>query len=36
MDFFKARGGKIVGHRDVLQEVPEHTASGQDMFSELS
>ena len=36
MDFFKVRGGKIVEHRDVLQDVPEHTASGQDMFSELS
>ena len=36
MDFFKLRDGKIVEHWDVIQELPEHTASGQDMFSELS
>lgn len=36
MDFFKVRDGKIVEHWDVIQEIPEHTASGQDMFSELS
>jgi predicted SnoaL-like aldol condensation-catalyzing enzyme len=36
MDFFKLRGGKIVEHWDVIQDLPEHTASGQDMFSELS
>lgn len=36
MDFFKLRDGKIVEHWDVLQDLPEHTASGQDMFSELS
>lgn len=36
MDFFKLRDGKIVEHWDVIQGLPEHTASGQDMFSELS
>ncbi len=36
MDFFKLRDGKIVEHWDVIQSLPEHTASGQDMFSELS
>jgi predicted SnoaL-like aldol condensation-catalyzing enzyme len=36
MDFFKVEHGKIVEHWDVLQEVPQTTASGQDMFSELS
>jgi predicted SnoaL-like aldol condensation-catalyzing enzyme len=36
MDFFKLRDGKIVEHWDVIQPLPEHTASGQDMFSELS
>jgi predicted SnoaL-like aldol condensation-catalyzing enzyme len=28
--------GKIIEHWDVLQEVPETTASGNDMFSQLS
>ena len=36
MDFFKLRNGKIAEHWDVIQDLPEHTASGQDMFSELS
>src|SRR5215471_15854206 len=36
MDFFKLRDGKIVEHWDVIQDLPERTASGQDMFSELS
>ena len=36
MDFFKLRDGKIVEHWDVIQPLPEQTASGQDMFSELS
>ena len=28
--------GKIIEHWDVLQTVPETTASGNDMFSQLS
>jgi predicted SnoaL-like aldol condensation-catalyzing enzyme len=36
MDFFKIEHGKIVEHWDVVQEIPQATASGQDMFSELS
>jgi predicted SnoaL-like aldol condensation-catalyzing enzyme len=28
--------GKMIEHWDVLQEVPETTASGNDMFSQLS
>jgi len=36
MDLFKIRGGKIAEHWDVLQDIPAQTASGQDMFSELS
>jgi predicted SnoaL-like aldol condensation-catalyzing enzyme len=28
--------GKIIEHWDVLQEVPETTASGNDTFSQLS
>lgn len=36
MDFFKLRDGKIVEHWDVIQPLPERTASDQDMFSELS
>jgi predicted SnoaL-like aldol condensation-catalyzing enzyme len=28
--------GKMIEHWDVLQEVPEATASGNDMFSQLS
>jgi predicted SnoaL-like aldol condensation-catalyzing enzyme len=28
--------GKIIEHWDVLQQVPEKTASGNDMFSQLS
>jgi predicted SnoaL-like aldol condensation-catalyzing enzyme len=36
MDFFKIRDGKIVEYWDVVQDLSEHTASGQDMFSELS
>ena len=33
---FDGGDGKIVEHWDVIQDLPEHTASGQDMFSELS
>jgi predicted SnoaL-like aldol condensation-catalyzing enzyme len=28
--------GKIIEHGDVLQQVPETTASGNDMFSQLT
>jgi len=36
MDIWKIKNGKIVEHWDVLEAVPEKTASGQDMFSELT
>jgi predicted SnoaL-like aldol condensation-catalyzing enzyme len=37
VDIFRLNeGGKIVEHWDVLQEVPETTASGNDMFSQLT
>jgi predicted SnoaL-like aldol condensation-catalyzing enzyme len=37
VDIFKVGPeGKIVEHWDVLQSIPETTASGNDMFSELS
>jgi predicted SnoaL-like aldol condensation-catalyzing enzyme len=37
VDIFKVGpDGKIVEHWDVLQSIPETTASGNDMFSELS
>jgi len=36
MDFFKIANGKIVEHWDVVQDIPDWTASGQDLFSELS
>ena len=37
VDIFRLNeAGKIVEHWDVLQEVPETTASGNDMFSQLT
>jgi predicted SnoaL-like aldol condensation-catalyzing enzyme len=36
MDFFKVVDGRIVEHWDVRQDIPITTASGQDMFSELT
>lgn len=37
VDIFRLNGeGKIIEHWDVLQEVPETTASVNDMFSQLS
>ena len=36
MDFVKKKDGKIGGHWDVIQDLPGHTASGQEMFSELA
>ena len=37
VDIFRLNDdGKIIEHWDVLQEVPETTVSGNDMFSQLS
>jgi predicted SnoaL-like aldol condensation-catalyzing enzyme len=36
VDVFRIGDGKIIEHWDVLQQVPEKTASGNDMFSQLS
>jgi predicted SnoaL-like aldol condensation-catalyzing enzyme len=37
VDIFRLNDdGKVIEHWDVLQEVPETTASGNDMFSQLS
>ena len=36
VDIFRVADGKIVEHWDVLQPVPETTASGNDMFSQLT
>ena len=37
VDIFRLNDdGKIIEHWDVLQQVPEATASGNDMFSQLS
>ncbi|MFD3614689.1 nuclear transport factor 2 family protein [Streptomyces sp. NPDC058676] len=35
-DIFRFQDGKIAEHWDILQEVPEATANGNDMFSTLS
>lgn len=37
VDLFRLNeDGKMIEHWDVLQQVPETTASGNDMFSQLS
>jgi predicted SnoaL-like aldol condensation-catalyzing enzyme len=37
VDIFRLdQAGKIIEYWDVLQQVPERTASGNDMFSQLS
>ncbi|MFM9593041.1 nuclear transport factor 2 family protein [Streptomyces scabiei] len=36
IDIFRFRGGKLAEHWDVVQNVPDTTASGNDMFSTLS
>lgn len=37
VDIFRLNdAGKIIEHWDVLQQVPEKTASGNDMFSQLT
>ncbi|MEU2776707.1 nuclear transport factor 2 family protein [Streptomyces sp. NPDC007162] len=36
IDIFRFQGGKIAEHWDVIQNVPDTTASGNDMFSTLS
>ena len=37
VDIFRLNDdGKIIEHWDVLQQVPDNTASGNDMFSQLS
>ncbi|WP_030435802.1 nuclear transport factor 2 family protein, partial [Actinoplanes subtropicus] len=35
-DLFRVRDGKVVEHWDVLQEMPETTAGGNDVFATLS
>ena len=36
VDIFRHNDGKIIEHWDVLQPIPDTTASGNDMFSQLS
>jgi len=36
VDIYRLADGRIVEHWDVLQEIPTSTASGNDMFSQLS
>ena len=37
VDIFRLNeDGKIIEHWDVLQQIPETTASGNDMFSQLT
>lgn len=36
VDILRVRDGKIVEHWDVIQQVPDHTVSGNDMFATLS
>jgi predicted SnoaL-like aldol condensation-catalyzing enzyme len=36
VDIFRVRDGKIVEHWDVIQDVPETSVSGNDMFSALT
>lgn len=36
IDVFRVVDGKVVEHWDVIQPVPEATASGLDMFSQVS
>ncbi|MEW2306752.1 nuclear transport factor 2 family protein [Streptomyces sp. NPDC006655] len=36
IDIFRFQGGKLAEHWDVIQNVPDTTASGNDMFSTLS
>ena len=35
INIFRIAGGKIVEHWDVIQQVPDHTANGNTMFSGL-
>ena len=33
IDIFRIAGGKLVEHWDVIQQIPDHTANGNTMFS---